>query len=225
MTALNLEVGASDIAAILGIDPFKTAQELWRQRVDNKPFEGNEATRRGQHLEAGLCAWWLDLAKGESVAKQMAVHGVLLENGQLQLRHPAHEWARATPDLIARCAPITLSDIGLVVVDVKCPSTQSRKAGDVWIKVWDENRQWAPIGYRAQSLWQIGVAQAAGIPVVGGELAAGPFFGRLHRVFVTPDPEFFSMALERAEEWLDCVKRGVELPESFKTQQKEMTNV
>ncbi len=217
---MNLSIGASNIAAVLGVDPWKTPQQLYDERVNDAPFEGNEHTRRGNHLEPGLCAWYLDVAAAEDTADTWSS---LLEiprdeKGQMRLRHPDFDWVHATPDLVVRAVPICGSIDGpkFLVVDTKCPTSSSKKvAGGGWAKTWDEGEQVAPLHYRAQSLWQIHVARAAGIPVAGGELAAGPFFGKLHRVFVAPDTEWFELALARAAEFHDCLKHRKPLPPHF----------
>lgn len=51
-------IGSSDAAAILGMDPFRNAFAVWADKTGRDPgFEGNEATRRGNHLEAGVLNW------------------------------------------------------------------------------------------------------------------------------------------------------------------------
>ncbi len=51
-------IGSSDVAAILGLDPYKTAMDVWLEktgRVDS--FAGNEATERGNILEPAILAY------------------------------------------------------------------------------------------------------------------------------------------------------------------------
>ena len=220
----DLEVGASEIACILGIDPFKTAAELYESKRLNRPFEGNPNTRRGEYFEPALTRWHADLAGATDVAPAFiclpTVEWAALRRPwqlpQLQARHPLHPWARATPDALVTCVPVTRSTTALVSLDVKCPSSQSKKlVGGDWEKQWDEALQLSPIHYRAQVLFQLGVCRAAGIPVEYGELAAGPFFGRLHRILVEPDDAFFAMALERASTFRECVRSGAPLPAEF----------
>lgn len=216
---MNLTIGASVIPAILGVDPWKTAQQLYDERVSGKPFEGNEHTRRGNHLEPGLCAWYLDVAQARDVVADVAerLNTTFDSKRQVRIQHP-NGWAHATPDLVVDVVPINGSWLGKtwLVVDVKCPSSSSRRvAGRGWVKVWDEGEQLAPLNYRAQVLWQIHVARAAGIPVAGGELAAGPLFGKLHRIFVAPDAEWFELAMARATEFRECLRLGRPLPPHF----------
>jgi len=45
-------LGASDLAAILGVDPYKTALDLYNEKLGLVPaFEGNNQTERGTKLE------------------------------------------------------------------------------------------------------------------------------------------------------------------------------
>lgn len=201
-------VGASDIAAIMNVDPFKSASELWRQRVENDPFVGNEDTERGQYFEDATCDWycsrWVANVARDEVRKQV------------RLNHPKHAWCLATPDMVLRTVPIQQVAPMLLCVDVKIPRSHSKPIkGGGYEKKWDEATQLAPIGYRLQSVWQQGVARASGLDCGGGELAAGLFFGKLHRVFVPFDGELFELMLERAAEWLECVKAGRPLPAHF----------
>lgn len=54
-------VGASEVAAILGLSPYAGPFDVWaRKKGVVEPFEGNEATRLGQTLESSI----LDHAEG-----------------------------------------------------------------------------------------------------------------------------------------------------------------
>ena len=45
-------IGASELAAILGLDPYRTPLDVWMEKTGRKPkFEGNEATFRGNVFE------------------------------------------------------------------------------------------------------------------------------------------------------------------------------
>ena len=206
-------VGASDIAAIMNADPFRSAVEAHRQRVDNDPFIGNEDTERGQHFEDATCGWYC--------SKWVANVPLSEVRKQVKLRHPKHDWCVATPDMVLRAVPIQQTEPLLLCVDVKCPRSPSKPVkGGGYEKKWDEGTQTAPLGYRLQSIWQQGVARASGLECEGGELAAGLFFGKLHRVFVPWDGELFELMIERAEEWLSYVKSGQPLPAHFHPQEQ-----
>lgn len=51
-------IGASEIAAILGLNEYMSPLDVWLVKTGRKPpFEGNEHTRRGQRQEAQILAW------------------------------------------------------------------------------------------------------------------------------------------------------------------------
>lgn len=55
-------VCSSDAPAIMGIDPYKSAADVYLEKIGQDPgFEGNEATDRGNYLEPAL----LDFAEAE----------------------------------------------------------------------------------------------------------------------------------------------------------------
>lgn len=223
MSALPNEVviGASQISAVLGIDRFTTPQKLYNRMRGLEPWEPeNPDMKRGKFLEAGLCAWWCDLATGERREAHYAARGVVLGNGQLQVRHPEMPWARATADIVAEALPVKRDERELLAVDTKAPRSDGRKVGDGWVKIWSEADQVAPRSYLAQSVFQQGVLRAAGVPVVGGELAAGPFWGSLARVYVPFDAELFELMLERAAVFRACVLSGAPLPSEFQPKEE-----
>lgn len=222
MSAAPVEcvIGASQIAAIIGIDRFQTAEQLYRRMLGLEPWEPeNEHMKRGKYLEPGLCAWWADLASAERRELHYASRGVVLGNGQLQARHPEHPWARATADVVAEALPIGRDQRALLAVDIKSPRSDGKKVGETWVKTWDEKAQVAPEQYVAQSTFQQGVLRAAGVPVVAGELAAGPVWGNLIRVAVPFDAEFFALMLSLAAEFRECVLERRPLPSHFTKEQ------
>lgn len=59
-------IGGSDVGAILGLSKWKTPLQVWEEKKGiAKPFEGNDATRRGNLLEAHVCEDWAALNKRE----------------------------------------------------------------------------------------------------------------------------------------------------------------
>lgn len=83
-------IGASEIAAALGLNPYKTPLELWLEKTGQAPgFSGNSRTEWGLDVEPALRTWYVrrhDLA-------------VWVPSGSLF--HDVHPWMRATPDGIA----------------------------------------------------------------------------------------------------------------------------
>jgi putative phage-type endonuclease len=190
-------VGASEIAAVLGADPYRTAQDVWESKVLGKPFQENEHIIRGRCLESGLLDWWEILSERRLRRAEVPQGAFSKDSRQVSLAHPCG-WASATLD--------GLTEDGALVVEAKCPASG---------KNWNEKTCEHPFQYRLQVIWQIGVAQACGLPVQSGELIAGPLWGRLQRHAVAADAVLFAQALERARQFIECVKAGQPLPASF----------
>src|SRR5574343_465026 len=182
-------VGASEIAAILGADPYRSPQDVWETKVLDKPFVENEHIIRGKALESGVLDWW-EILSGQKLRRAAVREGAFSAAPlQVSLVHPCG-WAAATLD--------GLTEDGRLVVEAKVPASG---------KAWREPDV-HPFQYRIQVIWQIHIAQACGLPVEGGELIAGPIWGKLQRHPIQPDPEFFRLALVKAGEFIEFVKRG-----------------
>jgi len=79
-------LGASDAPVIMGVSPWKTYHQLWKEKVLGVSTQvENEAMRRGKALERDAIDFF-----------QMQT-GYLVEE-QVCLEHPTHTWMRATLD-------------------------------------------------------------------------------------------------------------------------------
>lgn len=55
LTERRKAIGASDVAAILGCSPYRSAWDVWADKTGQlEPWEGNDATRIGTCLESGI---------------------------------------------------------------------------------------------------------------------------------------------------------------------------
>jgi putative phage-type endonuclease len=82
-------VGSSDAPAVLGVSPYRTALEVWLEKVGMVEPEENEAMRWGRLLEP-------------LVADEYArTSGVPLLAPQAIYQHPDYSWMLATPDRLA----------------------------------------------------------------------------------------------------------------------------
>ena len=51
-------IGASDVAAILGVSPWRSPWDVWADKTGRlQPWEGNEATKIGQYLESSVLSY------------------------------------------------------------------------------------------------------------------------------------------------------------------------
>ncbi len=80
-------VMASDAAAYLSLDPWRSAIAAWASNLQLVPDEGNVRMRAGLYLEAGLCEWAKDDLGRESYERP-------------QESTPYLDWAGATPDMM-----------------------------------------------------------------------------------------------------------------------------
>lgn len=104
-------IGASDASAILGVSPWKTPLQLWRQKMGLEPETPiTPAMRRGMELEP--------------IARQAFIAKTGIEVKPAVLFNPDYEWQMASLDGFnqdARC-----------LVEIKCPNAQTHalaKAG------------------------------------------------------------------------------------------------
>jgi putative phage-type endonuclease len=129
----RLGVGASDIAAIVGLSPWQSPYSLWCEKVGLTEGQAEtEAMAHGRYAEHAIKAWFEDNYELRVVLQQQ------------WMQHPTFEWARCTPDgflveggLID--AGETVSAIGLIEF----------KVAD--FKVWDD----IPDNYQCQAQYQM----------------------------------------------------------------------
>lgn len=84
-------ISSSTAAAVVGLDPFKTPYQAWRELVDpqaRQDISRKWSVRLGNAFEDAIC----DLA-----AERWRLELMPLSPGQT-LRHPQHSWAIAHPD-------------------------------------------------------------------------------------------------------------------------------
>ena len=83
-------VGASEVAAVCGVNPYDSALDVWAAKVRGQ-------TKRKPHLEGRATARLGHLMEPELLKDYAARHGVQLVRPATR-RHPDYPWAGATPD-------------------------------------------------------------------------------------------------------------------------------
>lgn len=87
-------IGASDVAAILGLSPYETPFSLWLKKTHQvEPEPENEAMLMGHLLEEIVVKRW-EMETGEKAIKASAADIIYV--------HPEHDYLRATPDRVIR---------------------------------------------------------------------------------------------------------------------------
>jgi putative phage-type endonuclease len=99
-------IGASDASIILGINPWKSAYQLWEEKLGVKdPQDMTDRMKRGIELED----------KARKTFEEMTGHSVL----PAIMEHVEHAWMVASLDGI--------SDDGQVVVEIKCNGAKNHE--------------------------------------------------------------------------------------------------
>lgn len=124
-------IGASDVAAILGISPFASPWSVWADKCGLLPPEPED-----DYMAAGR---WLEAAIGPWFAHET---GLIVAGEQSWCSHPDHPWARATPDGFVHDGPAASITSAL---------------GSLEIKVTGPGRRYdvIPEHYQAQGQWQM----------------------------------------------------------------------
>ena len=125
-------IGSSDIASIVGLNPWRSAHDVWMVKRGLVVEEGNVRTRMGSRVEACV----LDEYREETGA-ELAQFGTV--------RHAENDWMLATPDAFVFGAPR--------LVEVKCVGWRSAFH-------WGDEEDAIPDYYRPQVEWQMAVTGA-----------------------------------------------------------------
>lgn len=187
LDARTRSIGASEIAAICGIDPWRTPLDVWMKKrrgpnLELEPLKPPAAEKRralspatvGNCLESGLVKLY-ELATGRETVRS----GTLV--------HPKHRWASATPDRFVRGRP----RIGL----------EAKLVGDFMADMWPD--EGVPPFVRAQIQWSMFVARKKRWDVVACLSGTLP---RIHEE-LRDLPYIESMASIAEAFWIDHVLR------------------
>ena len=92
-------LGASEVAAVCGLDPFKSAWDIWAVKKGYRQETESDAGEMGNRIEPVLLQWYAD--KTGRTLRQVGT-----------LRHPGEKWASATPDAVAPSLDVQAKVVG-----------------------------------------------------------------------------------------------------------------
>lgn len=73
-------IGSSEVATIVGLNPWETPYQLWRRKVGlDEPIPENASMRNGHHLEDAVSKMWND-ATGREIIKRSAIDWIIRDN-------------------------------------------------------------------------------------------------------------------------------------------------
>lgn len=125
-------IGASEVAAVIGCNPYQTAYDLWEGKTGRSArFTGNKFTRAGHMLESAVAQYFVD-----------ETGATLIEGWEddITIFHPDHDYVFCTPDRL-----YTLD--GKRVLE--CKTTQKRLDGPM-------------LSWQAQLQYQMGIMGTEG---------------------------------------------------------------
>jgi putative phage-type endonuclease len=137
-------VGASDVAAIVGLSPYASAWSVWAEKVGLTVGQAETGVMEaGRWLELAICPWF---------AERTGLH---VAGAQTRCTHPKERWMRATVDgFIVESHPVDWDeqclDDPLGILEIKTVARWGR-----WTEI--------PAHYQTQGQWQMAVT---GLPQV-----------------------------------------------------------
>lgn len=186
-------IGSSQIAALVGLHPFKTPIQVFREATEPEyQQEPNEMLEIGTLLEPVVLELY-----GRRSGKEWESGWTLTPE-----RWP---FAVATPDALAYSTAET--DAADLIVEAK---TCMGFAADGW---GEPGTDQVPPAYLCQTQWQMGIGREHGLPIKGADVPV-LIGGFDFRVYSVPfDEALFGSLLEAAERfWTGHIKTGVPPP-------------
>lgn len=139
-------IGSSEIAAVAGLNPWMGELDVWHRKMGVADDQDNINTRRGNHLEPAIRAWYQ-----AETGRQVEDVGTLV--------HPEYSIVRATPDGMVPSFPAPL--------EIKAPHFRT---ADHWGEPGTDE---IPEYYMPQVIWEMAVTDckcAEIAALLGGDL-------------------------------------------------------
>lgn len=175
-------IGASEIAAVMGISPYDSPFSLWWRKHMGWETDVNDEMEAGTRLEPAIAGWFADANPDLAVRKT----GLW--------RNDERPWQMATPDRLLM--PRGRAGFRACTALLEC------KAAYNWDGWGEEGTDQIPVHYRAQALWQM---DTLGLDVVHVAAFAGLGF-RAYRV--RRDEKDLVMMREAAHRFMKSLANG-----------------
>lgn len=179
-------IGSSEVATVLGVNPYETPYQLWLRKTGRIPTVEQESflMKAGHYLEDAISKFCADEA-GLEVVKSSAAEFVVVDKDK--------PFMRVSPDRYA--FPVDAKHTQENKTIIECKSTQKTVDPDNLSRYWF-----------CQVMYQMRVTRIGSAHVAW--LTMGRDFG-YRRIGYDPD---FAMFLEEEVErfWIDCVIGGME---------------
>ena len=181
LTARKDGIGASEVATIVGLNPWETPYQLWRRKIGlDAPKQENFAMKAGHYLEDAVAQFWHD-ETGNDIIKS-SVEDFMFVN-------EAKPYLRVSPDRTYWLKDMPRNDYNKGILE--CKTTQMS------IDAEDLPKHWF-----VQVQMNLGVAE-----LEQGSLAwlcSGREFGYKNLAFV---PDFFAWLVEEVDKfWIDNIQ-------------------
>lgn len=177
-------IGSSEIATIVGLNPYETPYQLWRRKIGlDEPKSETFAMKAGHYLEDAVSQFWSD-ATGRQIIKASA--------GDWIVRNDDKPFVQVSPDRTYWLDDNRSNDNKGIL---ECKTTQRAIDADDLPKTWF-----------CQVQYQLGGAEIQQGSIAW--LTAGREFGYQDLTLV---PDFYAWLVEEAERfWIDNVLGGKE---------------
>lgn len=174
-------IGSSEVATILGLNPFDTPYQLWRRKKGiDAPVEENFAMKRGHYLEDAVAQYYGD-ATGNEIIKASAGDWLIINKDK--------EYMRVSPDRTFWLPNMTRNNKNKGIVE--CKTTQKEVDADN-----------LPVHWFCQLQYQLGVAELDQGALAWLSLKRGEFGYQ----DITFDADFFAYEEEEVTRfWVDCI--------------------
>jgi putative phage-type endonuclease len=185
-TRSDIGLGASEIAAVAGLNPHASPWDVWLAKTGQARFEGNELTEWGHRIEPAIRQKYADAT------------GYIVEVPASSMFHSSRPWQRATPDGIV----YTTDAFDLIEGRTIDRLFQAKNVGE-----WPARRLWeagVPDYVQLQEQWEMDVT---GAPVA--DVCALIGGNEFRRYAVHRDAKIAADLVEIGAEFMRRVERGM----------------